>query len=102
MLLDLSDDARVAPSLPGREGIRAPGEDSYGPINLEQPLERWLGSLWSGTVLLGDQPESATSLAVLYETESERWTAMATDHPGSAEMWEDLSHRATTTAERLL
>jgi hypothetical protein len=102
MLLELADDARVAPSLPGREGIRVAGEDSYGPIHLDQPLDRWLASLWSGMVLLGDQKASATSLAVLYETESERWTAMATDHPGSAEIWEDLSLRATATAERLL
>ena len=102
ILLDLADDARVAPSLPGREGIRMTGEDSYGPINLEQPMEKWLDSLWSGTGLLGDQPESTTDLAALYETESERWTAMATDHPGTAEMWEDLSLRATATTETLL
>ena len=102
MLLDLADEARVAPALPGREGIRVSGEDSYGPMDLNQPQEKWLDSLWSGTVLLGDEYESTMDLAVLYRGEAERWSAMATDHPGAAEVWGDLSLRATATAATLL
>jgi len=102
ILLDLADEARVAPALPGREGIRVSGEDSYGPVDLNQPQEKWLDSLWSGTVLLGDEYESTMDLAVLYRGEAERWSAMATDHPGAAEVWGDLSLRATATAGTLL
>ena len=101
ILLDLADDARVAPVLPGREGIRMTGEDSYGPIQRTQPLERWLSSLWSGAVLLGDDIHSAVSLAVVYRTEAGRWSAMAQRYPGTAEIWEDLSLRATTTVRAI-
>lgn len=101
MLLDLGDEGRVAPSLPGREGIRVTGEDSFGPIQQDRPLQEWSSSLWSGVVLLGCDLEATANLAGLYELASTRWADLATLHPGTAEFWEDLSLRATTTVEQL-
>ena len=52
ILLRLADEARIAPKLPGTEGIFMEGEDSYGPVEPESHWPEWSGSLWSGAVVL--------------------------------------------------
>jgi len=82
-LLDLGDEMRVAPALPGNEGLQVAGEDSFGPL---VPRD----GLLSGWVTLSEPPEDLGRF----------WNQMATDHPGSAQLWLDLSVRArTATAE---
>ena len=76
-LLDLGDEMRVAPALPGHEGLVAKGEDSYG--SLDQT-----GGIWSGWVGVSAQPEDLQGF----------WTDLAEQHPGSAQLWLDLAARA--------
>lgn len=96
-LLRLGDEMRVAPLLPGREGLRPEGEDSYGPTAMTDD-GAWLESLWSGVVLLDteDRPDPET-----YDAAADGWVALATAHPGSAEIWSDLAARARSTARWL-
>ncbi len=100
VLLALADEARVAPPIPGPEGIRVDGEDSYGPIDHPTPdLPGWKRSLWSGVIVLKSDPPS--ELAGFFEDAANRWTQLATDHPGSAQLWIDLSQRAKRSSRLL-
>lgn len=76
-LLDLGDGMRVAPELPGSEGLQVAGEDSFGPLVQE-------GGLLSGWVGLSEPPGDLEGF----------WNQMAIDHPGSAQLWLDLAARA--------
>lgn len=76
-LLDLGDEMRVAPALPGREGLVAKGEDSYGPLDQT-------GGIWSGWVGVSAEPENPHGF----------WTDLAELHAGSAQLWFDLAARA--------
>ena len=111
MLLALGDEARVAPALPGTEGIHAVGEDSFGPLEVPDSPEP-IRSLWSGALILDATVRSLASatgyvepsdedLAFLFEASSARWKGLGTRHPGSAQLWFDLSARAARTAQRL-
>ena len=119
-LLRLGEEHRAAPRLTGTEGVYPPGEDAYGPEEVAVPLERWLDSVWSGTVLfratvvsLSADPtasrrltparieEHRGELSLLYEIAAARWRRRADEYPGSAALWLDLSIRAERTAGRL-
>ncbi|MDH3605767.1 MAG: hypothetical protein OER12_02085 [Acidimicrobiia bacterium] len=119
-LLELGDRLRPAPVLTrGTEGLFAPGEDSYGPIETPGPLPDYLLSVWSGRVVMKATLESlgATRLVeraipeawlanrdtrdlmrVMYEVAEPRWLGIAAEHPGSAQLWRDLAARAGRTA----
>lgn len=99
LLLQLADEARIASMLPGREGIFIEGEDSYGPVDPGVRWPKWTESLWSGAVFL--QPDHTTDRVDLYEQAASRWADLGTEHPGSAQLWLDLSTRAAGTAARL-
>lgn len=68
-LLTIGDRLRPAPALTGDEGLHPPGEDSFGPLELELAVD------------LG--PET-------------RWQELAERHPGTARLWRDLAGRAAT------
>lgn len=99
MLLRLGDEARIAPALPGSEGIFIEGEDSYGPVGPGNHWPAWTGSLWSGAVILRENPSSGW--VDLYEQAVKRWAYLGAEHAGSAQLWLDLSERAANTAVRL-
>jgi hypothetical protein len=114
-LLTIADDMRVAPILTGDEGLHAPGEDSFGP--LDDGLPERLGLVGSGTVLFSATINSLTSgimnnptptveeltprirfdLGVHYRAVAARWRRAADEHPGSARLWRDLALRAEHT-----
>lgn len=96
-LLNLADEMRVAPAIPGREGLVAEGEDSFGPLDTNANQDAWVSSLWSGHLILGPTEDLATD----YRAAATRWRAVAVRHPGSAQIWADLADRATTTAANL-
>jgi len=122
-LLELGDRLRPAPVLTeGTEGLFAPGEDSYGPIESLAPLPDFILSLWSGRVVMkatldslsGTQladrtvppdwltdPDLRALLEAMYEVAAPRWKRIATEHPGSARLWLDLATRARSTARLL-
>ena len=75
-LLDLGDEMRVAPQLPGTEGLQLSGEDSFGPIGE-------IGGLLSGWVGESEPPENLSRF----------WKELAADHPGTAQLWLDLAAR---------
>ena len=120
-ILDIVDHHRPAPVLVDRvEGLHLPGHDSLGPIERSAPLHEWLGSVWSGLVVLQATLESMTAtaresrvidptelpglasdLAILYQVASARWRRIADLHPGAARIWLDLSARATRTSADL-
>jgi hypothetical protein len=91
-LLDLADEMQLAPQLPGREGLQAHGEDSYGPIGVGVGDTR---SLWSGAVIL----KSPDDPVHLYRQASARWDELAQARPGSSQLWADLSERAAASAD---
>ncbi len=119
-LLDLGDRLRPAPVLTdGTEGLFAPGEDSYGPVEPPGPLADFMLSVWSGRVVMRatlaslggieltertvpsewlSDPAMAELIRVMYETASPRWDRVAAQHPGSARLWRDLAQRAARTA----
>ena len=104
LLLGLGERHRPAPLLADGEGITAPGEDSYGPLEVDEPLEERLRSVWSGQVLTGSlahQLEQMGQLAASYEEASEHWKGLAETYPGSARLWRDLALRAERTADEL-
>ncbi|MBT8191926.1 MAG: hypothetical protein KJP22_00850, partial [Acidimicrobiia bacterium] len=101
------------------EGLFAPGEDGYGPIEPPAPLPDFMLSVWSGRVVMKatldslgsgslpdrvvppewlDDPEMSGLLRVMYEVAAPRWERIATEHPGSARLWLDLAERARQTA----
>lgn len=95
-LLALADLMRVAPELPGLEGLLVEGEDSFGPLDMAAG-ETWARSLWSGALILGAMGEIVDSTA-FYTTAAMRWADLADRHPGSAQLWLDLASRARRTA----
>jgi hypothetical protein len=118
-LLVLGERMRLAPALVGREGVAAPGEDSFGPIELPGELEEQLLSVWSGLVVLRAtlnsmrgrrleerhveegwlrEPEFRSDLATLYEVAGRRWSGLADSYPGTARLWRDLAERARRTS----
>lgn len=83
ILLALGEEHRPAPLLSGDEGMFAPGEDSYGPID-RRPFD----SVWRGAVLPPDvDPVEHLALAAT------RWEAFTEAYPGSARLWHDLARR---------
>lgn len=86
-LLDRGDEMRVAPILPGREGLQPAGEDSFG--SLRQGIGM-VDSLWSGAVTFDSPPD--------YLKAATKWEALAAEHPGSAQLWTDLAERARRSA----
>ncbi|MGI9649005.1 MAG: hypothetical protein ACR2OI_10840 [Acidimicrobiia bacterium] len=122
-LLELGDRLRPAPALTaGTEGLFAPGEDSYGPLEPRADTADFLLSVWSGRVLMKAtidsmggfdsghrsipadwlaDPEMRTLLRYVYLVAAPRWERMAGEHPGSARLWRDLAARARHTAGTL-
>jgi hypothetical protein len=99
LLLDLGEETRVAPQLPGREGLQVGGEDSYGPMEPGPDLDGWLESLWSGIVPLGGADTG--DLVSRYDEALRRWLDLAETRPGSAQLWRDLAARAERTSDLL-
>ena len=109
-ILAVADEMRIEPAVSGRIGLVIEGEDSYGPLEMSDDLDRWFSSLWSGHLILratwaslrGELPyPSYDELALLYEVAGQRWRGVAGRHPGSAQIWLDLSARADRTVELL-
>ncbi|MDH3308495.1 MAG: hypothetical protein OEO77_13390 [Acidimicrobiia bacterium] len=121
-LLSIADDLRPAPALSGSEGLVVPGFDGFGPLEPDVPIRDFVLSLWSGSLLLtadisrirhsnladraidrswfADRSTRA-GLVSHYLAATRRWDLLATEYPGTAQMWRDLSHRAAATARRL-
>lgn len=118
-LLAIGDRMRPAPALTGSEGLVVPGFDGYGPLTPDVPLNEFLLSLWSGSLLTrGDiassrnshvdhrylhsdwlkDPELRSGLTNHYNRAALRWESMAVVHPGTAQLWLDLASRARNTA----
>ena len=77
-LLDLADEMKVAPQLPGTEGLVVEGEDSYGPIDeIRGLLSGWVGE--------SERPDNLSRF----------WQELAADHPGTAQLWLDLAARVS-------
>jgi hypothetical protein len=122
-LLELGNRLRPAPALTGgTEGLFAPGEDSYGPLEPPAELADFMLSVWSGRVMMaatldslagihvgersvpGDwlsNPEKATLLHFTFQVAAPRWERVAAENPGSARLWHDLAGRARRTAQLL-
>lgn len=109
-ILAVADEMRIEPAISGRVGLVVEGEDSFGPLETPHELDTWLNSLWSGHLILRATWTSLTAdrfappldeLALLYEVAGHRWRGMAEQHPGSAQIWLDLSARAGRTVEML-
>lgn len=98
-LLRLADEMRVAPILPGTEGLVVDGDDSFGPTSKWQGHHKWLTSLWSGALVF--KIHEGADLALYYADSALRWEAMAIAHDGSAQLWMDLAIRAANTARLL-
>ena len=102
VLLGLGEQHRPAPLLADGEGITAPGEDSYGPVEVDAPLPVRLESVWSGQVLAGaDRVADPSTLSGSFEAAAEHWSELAATYAGTARLWRDLSRRAARTAEEL-
>jgi hypothetical protein len=101
-ILEIADEMRIAPALTGSEGLVVPGEDAFGPIVADVPLQHLLQSLWSGDVTFGTAAaEPQPLLRGRYAAAGQRWRALAEAHPGSARLWFDLADRADRTAATL-
>lgn len=112
-LLELAEEMRILPDFAHGEGLTLPGEDSYGPAEVEVPWTKWIRSIWSGRLVLdatlrsmGCDPDRidpgvANDLAILFEVSSARWAALAASYAGSAGLWSDLAARAERTAKML-
>ncbi|MGB8360513.1 MAG: hypothetical protein WCE80_03870 [Acidimicrobiia bacterium] len=98
-LLGLADVMRVAPELPGAEGLQVAGEDSFGPTEIVAG-EAWVGSLWSGALTLDGMSEMGDS-AEFYVAAATKWAELADRRPGSAQLWLDLAARARRTASAI-
>lgn len=104
-LLSLGERHRPAPLLADGEGVTAPGEDSYGPVEDSAPVGERLLSVWSGQVLDAAQRRLVTEpsrLADSYDEAAEHWLLAAQTYRGSARLWRDLGRRARRTAEELV
>lgn len=84
VFLDLGEGLRLAPALPGTEGLVPPGHDSLGPLDALEP-----GSVLSGVFLAGRIPS-----AEIYRAAADRWWDLAARWPGTAQMWLDMAGRA--------
>lgn len=103
-LLGLGDLHRPEPELSGNEGLTAPGEDRFGPLN-PVPLSSMLvgavvlesrASAWGTTrhgLRGGVVPDGAFDWLRAHEP---IWEALRAAHPGSAALWRDLAERART------
>ncbi len=109
-LLEVGDEMRVEPLLPGREGLVVDGEDTFGRTEPVDEVSQWLRSLWSGHLMLeatwaslrhGETEPTVEELTLLYEAAASRWRGVAERHPGSAQIWTDLAARAELTVEQL-
>lgn len=110
VVLEIADEMRVEPVVPGQEGLVLEGEDVFGRTEPMDQTEGWLASLWSGHLMLdatwaslrseGHEPASE-ALSLLYEAAASRWRGVAGRHAGSAQIWLDLSTRASRTADLL-
>jgi len=114
-LLSLGDHLRPAPDLGADAGLRAMGEDAYGPVAPVRVDGGGLRSLWSGALLLDATVRSLTGevgsrglvvdaahsgvLARLFENAAGRWADMARRHPGTGLLWNDLARRAARSAQ---
>ena len=103
-LLGLGDLHRPEPELSGNEGLTAPGEDRFGPLD---PVP--LSSMLVGAVVLesvaaswgtsrdglraGEVPDGAIPWL---RGQAEVWERLRGAHPGSAALWRDLAERART------
>lgn len=92
-VLAVGDHHRPAPALVSGEGMFPPGNDSIGPLGRDVDPS----SLLSGWVFPGEPP---SDLAAAYRDAERRWHALATRHPGTAQLWVDLAERAARSAER--
>lgn len=97
-LLELADVMRVAPELPGTEGLRVAGEDSFGPTEITS--DAWTTSLWSGALIVGGLGE-IVDLQAFYRAAATQWGEVADLHPGSRQLWLDLAARARHTVAML-
>lgn len=93
-MLQLAEEMRLAPEIEGTEGLILDGHDSLGPTAAHSNLDLWTSSLWSGDLVLNEH----RSPVERYEEAAERWDAMASTYPASAQLWRDLSRRAVDTA----
>ncbi len=121
-LLAMGERMRCAPAVVGREGVAAPGEDSFGPLEVSAALGERLLSVWSGLVVFRatlesmhghrlegrsfdedwlDDPSFRRDLTTLYQIAVRRWIRIAESHPGTARLWLDLSERAEKTSAAL-
>lgn len=102
ILLGLGERHRPAPLLADGEGITAPGEDSYGPLDAPGSPAEALLSVWSGLVLAGTRRRAEPdTLAGDYRAAARHWAQLADTYPGSARLWRDLGIRASRTATEL-
>ena len=100
LLLEVADALRPAPAVGGTEGLFPPGEDSYGPVEFEAPIDELLVSVWSGLAAAepGQLPDRD---ADDYEAAAPAWRHLAAAYEGTARLWLDLAGRAERTARLL-
>jgi hypothetical protein len=95
LILHVGDQLRPVPDLTGGEGLYPPGEDSYGPIEVDASGDDLTASLWSGlapvgAVLPGNRARYSQAVAL--------WRRLAEEHEGTGRLWLDLASRAERTA----
>ncbi len=95
-LLDIGDVLRPAPALTAAEGLHVPGEDSYGPVDLDVGLVELASSLWSGASP-GEQRLPGDLEPDRFENAATMWGRLAADHEGTGRLWLDLEARCRRT-----
>lgn len=98
-LLDIGEMMRPAPSVGHTEGLMLDGQDSYGPTHPVVDIGRWITSVWSGELTHTTELEDPTTT---FTNAAKKWESIAADYPGTAQLWRDLSQRATNTAKLLI
>ncbi len=88
-LLDLGDRHRPAPALTRSEGLFPPGCDSIGEIPSSLDVTTFANGWLFADPRSEVGPEPFTAAARL-------WTELATAHPGTAQLWQDMATRAET------
>ena len=99
-ILAVGERLRPAPSLTEGEGLYPPGEDSYGPVDFEVPLEELVLSLWSGAASI-DGSDADPADAGRYDDAGAHWRDLAAAHDGTRRFWQDLATRAARTAAEI-